>query len=331
MSNNSDFRNRYRLNDRNKERIYYKFVNEQTEQFELFINYINEILVILKDYRIVSRYTKMNARIKAAKSAINNDEKKSLDDVFGIEVVFATSGERDFVEELIKSTMTICRKKIHCKDNGYEAFHFSGFPSGKNSVVSAFEELINKTIDPEEEYKNYYEGLSANNRKKVNEEEEKYRNFFINFKDNLELYSSNIKDRIDVERMQDLKEELQEAEDLYLKRQRKLSSEPSSSENIPIIEFQGKTIEVEIEASFGRANHAEYKGKTNGEVQKEYDNKNGEVALSDVPTMYTSDLKRDVNGNVIEMRIRSVTKTLEVLYEGLITKMPKSKRTQRGE
>ena len=75
---NQKFRNQYiyRLNDRQKEKIYEKFIEEQEEQFELYINYINEVLIILKDYRIVSKYTKMNARIKSTDSATDNDGEK---------------------------------------------------------------------------------------------------------------------------------------------------------------------------------------------------------------------------------------------------------------
>lgn len=325
-----EFKNQYKINDRQKEKIYEGFIEDQEKQFRLYIDYINEILIILKDYRIVSDYTKMNARVKSVDSAIENDGEKALDDVFGIEVDFGTPGERDFVEELIKSTMKIAKQKIHRKDNGYEAYHSSGYPISSNRIVSAFEEIINRRIDPEEEYKKYYEGLSAENREKVDLEEEKYRRYFMEFKEHFESYARIIRERIDESRMQELKEALQEAQDSYLERQTQLSSE-SSSENIPIVEFQGKTIQIAIDANLGDAKHEGYKGMTSAEMQEEYDRMGGRIPLSRVPTMYTSDLKRDEEGNVIPMRMRSVRKTLEVLYPGLITKIMINKKEERGQ
>lgn len=327
---NQKFRNQYiyRLNDRQKEKIYEKFIEEQEEQFELYINYINEVLIILKDYRIVSKYTKMNARIKSTDSATDNDGEKALDDVFGMEVDFATPRERDFVEEVIKSTMNISKEKIHKKDNGYEAHHLSGYPTTKNVIVDNFEKLINKTINPEEEYKKYYEELSKQNKDIVDSEEEKYRKYFMDFKTDFELYAKSIRNRISETKMQELKNDLQQAENVYLEKQKNLT-EKTSSENIPIVEFQGKTIQIAIEANLGEARHEGYKGMTSAEMQEEYDRLGGKISLSKVPTMYTSDLKRDEDGNVIPMRLRSVRKTLEELYPELITN--RKNKQERGE
>ena len=319
----------YEPNDKQKEKLYEKFVSEQEEQFKLYINYINEILIILKDYRIVSDFTKMNARIKSTEGAILNDGVKALDDVFGIEVDFATQGEKDFVTEIIKGTMSISKEKIHKKDNGYEARHLSGYTVNKNSIVDVFKYLTNKEINPEEEYKKYYESLSEKNREKTRKEENKYRSFFVEYKSNFELYAKSIRERMGKKYLEELMEDLQQAEDIFLEKQRDLSSK-SSSENRPLIEFQSKTIQVAINANLGEAKHEGYKGITSVEMQKEYDRLNGKVHLSQVPTMYTSDLKRDDDGNVVPMKLRSSQTTLERLYPGLITGRRRKGKIERG-
>lgn len=304
-------------NDQQKAKLYETYKNQQEGQFELYINYINEVLCILKDYRIVSDFTKFNARIKAPESAIaNDDEEKALDDVFGMEVDFATPGEKFFVSELIKGTLNTIQEKIHKKDNGYEAYHLMGHPVSKKVIVNTFENLLNRKIDPKEEFDIFYEGLSEKNRQLTDSEKEKKMKYFEEFKDSFEPYSSSIKTRMSDKYMRQLKNDLQIAEEVYLQKQ----EETGSNENIPFIEFQSKTIQVAIEANIGEARHDGYKGLTSEEMQKVYDALNGKIPLSQVPTMYTSDLKRDENGKIIPMRIRSSHKTLKTLYPGLITK-----------
>lgn len=320
------FRKQYKvddfyINDQQKVRLYEQYKSQQEEQFELYINYINEILIILKDYRIVSDFTKMNARIKATESALLTDGLKALDDVFGIEVDFATPGEKAFVSEIIKGTLKIVKERIHNKGNGYEAYHCSGYPVNKSTILSIFNRSLDKEIDIEEEYQNYYKTLSPLNKEKANEE--KNMEYFKELKENFEFYSNLISSRMDERYLEALKKELQETEEIYLIKQKEISI----SENIPIIEFQSKTIQVAIEANIGAARHDGYKGISSGEMQKKYDALEGKVPLSQVPTMYSSDLKRDKEGRVVPMQLRSSQKTLEVQFPGLITR----RRRKRGE
>lgn len=333
MSKKSDaFKKKYiihesRINDKQKEKLYEQFVDQQREQFELYINYINELLIVLKDYRIVSDFTKVKARIKATESAISNDSEKALDDVFGIEIDFATPGEKDFVSGIIKGTMNVVKEKIHKKDNGYEAYHFSGYPTSKKVIIEVFEELINKTIEPEEEYKNYYDKLSQKNRDIADLNKEKNMQYYTELKENFESYSKAIKNRMNGVYMEDLKKELQEVETKYLEIQRNASSE----NYIPIIEAQSKLIQVAIEANLGEASHDEYKGFTSEEMQKKYDALGGKIPLSELPAVYTSDLKRDEYGNIIPMILRSSHKTLEIIYPGLITNRHRRRQEREGE
>lgn len=306
----------YEPNDQQKAELYEIFRNEQKGQFLLYINYINEVLCILKDYRIVSDFTKYNARIKAPDSAIPNDDIENvLDDVFGIEVDFGTKGEKFFVSEIIKATLNTVRQKIHKKDNGYDAYHVMGYPVSKNVLVPALENLLEKKINPNEEYQKFYESLAEKDREKFEPEKDKKMNFFDEQKEALDSFSTSVK-KIDEYYLNQLKMDLQEVEDKYLKKQNAITT----NEYIPVIEFQSKTIDVAARADSWEEDigHDKYKGISSKEMQKIYDSSKGKIPTSEVPQMYTG-LKRDENGKICPMRLRSINSTLRKMNPQLIT------------
>ena len=102
---------------------YNKYVMQQRNQFEIIMFYINELINELKDYGEVSEYTEVRARIKAAKSALDNDTIKTLDDVFGMELITITEDEMEIVMQKIQEFMTVQKAKNHDKPNGYKAKH----------------------------------------------------------------------------------------------------------------------------------------------------------------------------------------------------------------
>lgn len=327
MGENS-FRETLKLNDQQKVRIYEKFKSQQENQFELYINYINEVLCILKDYRIVSDFTRFTARTKATQSAIENDGKKALDDVFGMEIDYGTIGERDFVTELIKSTLHIGKEKIHDKDNGYQAYHCSGYPISDKSIVDSLELLINREINPDEEYRKYYDSLSEKQKKKV--DKKKIVELFTRFKKHFELFSEATKRRLSEKYIKQLRRDLKRTETVYLEQQRALIKKEGSTNYIPIIELQAKTIEVAIKSNIGQKEirHDHYKGQKTENVQKIYDKLEGNIPLSEVPTMYKSSLRRDSEGRIIPPRLLSSDETLKILYPDLIVK-PKIRGEQK--
>lgn len=302
----------YKPNDQEKAKAYEEYKIQQAKQFELYLNYINEVLIILKDYRIVSDFTRISARIKAIESALKNDEEKTLDDVFGFEVDFATPGEKFFVSEIIKGTLIKRKEKIYNKCNGYEAYHCSGYPDSKLNISETFDSLLCKQIDTQEEYNKYYQSLSKINKEKADNEKDK--EYFESLKKYIEVYSEIIKERMSEKHLENLRKELNDAEERYFKKQ----IMTSNNEYIPLIEFQSKTIQVAIEANIGKARHDGYKGFSSGEIQKKYDALEGKMPLSQVPIMYTSDLKRDENGEIIPIKLRSSKTTLKKLYPDLI-------------
>lgn len=113
----------YIINDADCLELYDDYVSQQKEPFKAIMYYFNDMLTKLKQEGKISDFTEFRARIKAPKSALYNDTRKVLDDVFAMEFIGATEKEVDFLLSTISKTAIITRKKDHNKDNGYKAKH----------------------------------------------------------------------------------------------------------------------------------------------------------------------------------------------------------------
>ena len=138
----SDFKKRIKvdmsedkLSELEARRVYEEFVESQKEQFLLFINYLNKYINELREEGIISQFLEFRARIKTSNSALNNYEKKALDDIFGMEFICATDTEIEIVKSKIKKLVYIHKEKQHNKENGYKATHHS---------CSIIDELVEK-------------------------------------------------------------------------------------------------------------------------------------------------------------------------------------------
>lgn len=308
------------LTDIEKIDVLRKFIDSQKEHFESYINFVNAELCILKDYRIVSDYTKLLARIKSIESSIKNDDTKALNDVFGMEIDSGTPGESAFITKLFKDTLEETREIIHNNDSGYIAHHYSGYPKAGN-IVEGFEEILNhKQYDSKEMYESYIKKLPAKALEKLQEDEKKIiklKEYCKKFCDNLNNYlEKNIK-QIKKERLINLKVKLGKVEQEYHKAE-KLRRGEYVNEEQPIIEVQLKTIQIAINANIGTANHGAYKGEKIEEIQEEYD-RNGGLPFSKLPEkMYVSELKKNIKGVPIPPRILSSKETAAQLYPSLI-------------
>lgn len=125
------------INDSKKLELYQDFVSMQKDAFKSIMYYFNDMLTELKQKGKISDFVEFRARIKAPESALTNDEKKTLDDVFAMEFIGATEKEVDFLlSEVNKKTITT-RKKNHDKPNGYKAKHrVFGLNSQTESEIS---------------------------------------------------------------------------------------------------------------------------------------------------------------------------------------------------
>lgn len=303
---------------------YEKYKSEQKVPFELFIKYINEILVVLKEYRIVSDFTKFFARIKALDSALKNDESKALNDVFGIEIDCATEGEVAFIGSYLKSLLNITKEVVHNKTNGYKAHHYSGFafPPKVSELSSKLTEILNQEqLIPETLMEEYENSLPEIRKEKITDERKQLLNeYFRNFTQNLKIYSNAILNRLTPNgKLENLLSDLEQIETNYLTN---LNEANISEECYPIIEIQLKTIQVAIEAKLGAADHGVYKGLSPEEIQRQYDNL-GFLPDSSLPILYVSNLERDKFGKIIPPEECDSEMTPRLLYPTLVTRKPK--------
>ena len=112
-----------------RQNIYMEHVSEQKEFFELYLEFINKLLSELRKCSQVQEGTIMTARIKGTDSALRNDPKKALDDIFGIETIYSNYFEKSIIEQIVASTLDITQEKQKNKSNGYKAYHISGTPT----------------------------------------------------------------------------------------------------------------------------------------------------------------------------------------------------------
>lgn len=85
--------------------------------------------------------------------------------------------------------------------------------------------------------------------------------------------------------------------------------EPLNYENdIPMIEIQFKTAEVQISCNIGSANHEDYKGQKREDIQEKYDK--GEFNVFNTPFMWVSEKENQK----IKMRLLTEEETLKKIY-----------------
>lgn len=316
-STNFRDRIRYELNDIEREDIFRRFVDSQRKQFEAYLNFVNDELIVLKHYRIVSDFTRLLARIKSVESSINNDNKdnKALNDIFGMEIDSGTPGESNFTVMLLKGTLTQTKDSPKKKKNGYRAHHYSGYPKDGN-VVEKLEEILNTTYDSKSMFEEYMNQLPIRNKEELTEEEiQNIKEYYDDFCRDLNAFIKDTKKRMPKAELNELKKDLKNVEQKYHE-QEKLQNE--ENEYQPIIEIQCKTTQVAILANIGTASHGDYKGENMKKIQEEY-NRTGGFPLSRLPIMYESRLEGGID-NPIPPRILSSTETARTMYPGLITK-----------
>lgn len=135
---------------------YYKYVSDQRESFIRIMLFINDIINELKDNGKISEYTEFRARIKSPKSAMGNDESKTLDDVFGMEIITAIEEEIEMIKQEIEKNMNIDEKRSKKLDkpNGYKAQHrMATLKKEKTSLVGLENEDYERVPQIEIQYK----------------------------------------------------------------------------------------------------------------------------------------------------------------------------------
>lgn len=111
------------LNETEKLEQYNMYVSDLRKGFIEVMNFVNNKINDLIDQGKISDFTEVRARIKAAKSAIKNDNEKTLDDIFGMEIITATEDEIEIISNNLRPYMKTTKYKNHDKKNGYKAQH----------------------------------------------------------------------------------------------------------------------------------------------------------------------------------------------------------------
>lgn len=111
------------LNETEKLEQYNMYVADLKKGFIEVMNFVNAKINDLIEIGKISDFTEIRARIKAAKSAIKNDNTKALDDIFGIEIITATEEEIEIISNNLRPYMKTTKSKKHNKLNGYKAQH----------------------------------------------------------------------------------------------------------------------------------------------------------------------------------------------------------------
>lgn len=130
-----------------REKLYIDFVLYQEPGFIRVLDYVYTKVECLKKDGIVSKNTIINARIKAINSALDNFKRsKTLDDVFGIEIICQSENEILIIKKELEKSLTSFKTRIHNKENGYKAIHES-YLAGKNQQNNDIEKWKLKDKD----------------------------------------------------------------------------------------------------------------------------------------------------------------------------------------
>lgn len=205
--------------------------------------------------------TELKSRVKSINSALGNTDEKALDDIFGFEIV--TQNERDkeilmliihnlFVEKYI-------RQKNHNKSNGYFAHHCTGAVKSKldgTETIGLEKHILEAETN---ELKEQYRDMPRKEQKKLKKSE------IFQKKKRYPILRQEIIQNGQIDK--NLQENFGWALDFI---NQYLSEIPDLRKNMPIVEIQFKTKDVEQEAKHGRAQHAKYKKVNEDKIVQAY-------------------------------------------------------------
>lgn len=236
------------------------FISEAIPGYVKFMEAINHTITKLQEDGVIGK-TRLKSRIKSINSALVNTDKKALDDIFGFDII--TQNERDkeilmliihnlFVENFIK-------QKNHNKSNGYFAHHCTG--SVKRDLTGTEVTDLEKHILEAEtkELKEQYRDLSHQEKMKLKKSEifgkkQRYPNLRQEILDNGQI-DENLRNGF---------------ENALSYINNYIGDDPVVRRNMPVMELQFKTEDVENEAKIGRAQHAKYKKVNEDEIRNRY-------------------------------------------------------------
>lgn len=272
---------------------YRKYLTDNISGFIDFMETFNQCINIMVSNMYLPPTVEFKARIKDCVGAVKTTTRKTLDDIFGFEIITPTETEKEvlmlFVHTIFDDEFCF-RAKNHNKSNGYKAHHCVGVLRNEISEdLSDIEQYIcNAKVKA---IKKKYTTLSKELQAKIPREE---------LYENVDLYPKLkeqilINGHLDQEIHQALKEVLHYIGQEYSNKERKNS--------VPVTEVQFKTLAVATEAIYGTARHADYKDVDQEETIRKFNNKEF-IRLVNFPFKWNRDI---LDGT---MKLQTTDKTL---------------------
>lgn len=239
---------------------YKDFVYEAMPGYIAFLEAINHTITELELEGIIGK-AKLKSRVKAINSALQNTEEKTLDDIFGFEIILENERDKEILMLIIHNLFVekYVRQKNHNKSNGYFAHHCTGAVKNELDGTESLE-LQNHILEAETyELKTQFRDMPKKEQKNFSK---------------VEIYCK--KPRYPILRREILENgkinsKLQENFDWALGFIDQYLSEISTlRRNMPVFEMQFKTSDVEQEAKYGRAQHVKYKKVDEKEITSSY-------------------------------------------------------------
>lgn len=227
---------------------YRSFISDLGEGFlEIAENY-NTCIEIAKANELIGD-VKLKARIKDFSSSLLNSETKGkiLDDIFGMELVAPTEKDKEILMLFNHLVFSIRKDKKYNKPTGYVAYHcMADFNPREKDIKEWIKQTVNSAKT--REYKRT---------KKDDKEPKTKRNFVYVF----QVLQREIKNASFLNELVKTFKEMIE----YMK-----ITDPDL--NLPTIEFQFKTAEVEENGIRGAAAHSKYKNQSEEMILRKFSN-----------------------------------------------------------
>lgn len=264
---NEDFRKNLKIVPDNLNEIklkkieaYKQFVSEAMPGYILFMEALNYVVNQWEMKGVIGK-TKLKSRVKDINSALTNTEEKTLDDIFGFEIITQDERDKEMLMLVIHNIFVpeYMKQKNHNKSNGYFAHHCTGsIKKGLNG--NEVSELKRHILESEtDELKKEYRDMSIKEQKKNKKSEiftKKPRYPILK----REIIASN---KVDSELQNNFRWAIE-----FITQY--LESKPELKKCIPVMELQFKTKEVENEAKYGKAQHAKYKNVDENKIMQAY-------------------------------------------------------------
>lgn len=240
--------------------IYRQLIDESLHGFIKFMEAINSAITVLEENLVMSN-VKFKARIKDAIGTVKNSDKKTLDDIFGFELITPTETDKEILMLLIHKIYDekfCCRENNHNKSNGYHAHHRVGVLK-KQFTGYELEDIESYILSTKtRKLKTEYRDLSRETQLQM-PTDELYEDVYLYPYLREQIIQEGCLDKAIVDALKEavtvIKEQVEDTSD------------------IPAVEVQFKTASVAEEAIFGKARHNKYKPVDSQEIISSYNSR----------------------------------------------------------